>query len=85
MGSEMCIRDSYSVEKGPKYREQNIIDWHLNKKILITAIDDYAKNRPCPSSPQPPFQSEAKCEVCYENQFSFILKLELIIITKVRT
>ena len=32
------------LEKGPKYREQNIIDWHLNKKILITAIDDYAKN-----------------------------------------
>ena len=32
------------LEKGPKYREQNIIDWHLNKRILITAIDDYAKN-----------------------------------------
>ena len=32
------------LEKGPKYREQNIIDWHLNKKILLTAIDDYAKN-----------------------------------------
>ena len=28
------------LEKGPKYREQNIIDWHLKKKILITAIDD---------------------------------------------
>ena len=28
----------------PKYREQNIIDWKLNKKILLTAIDDYAKN-----------------------------------------
>ena len=22
------------LEKGPKYREQNNIDWHLNKKIL---------------------------------------------------
>ena len=32
------------LEKGPKYREQNIIDCRLNKKILITAIDDYAKN-----------------------------------------
>ena len=32
------------LEKGPKYREQNIIDWHLNKMVLITAIDDYAKN-----------------------------------------
>ena len=32
------------LEKGPKYREQNIIDWKLNKKILLTAIDDYAKN-----------------------------------------
>ena len=39
-------------------------------------------NRPFPSSSQPPYQSEAKCEVCYENQFSFILKSELIIITK---
>ena len=32
------------LEKGPKYREQNVIDWKLNKKILLTAIDDYAKN-----------------------------------------
>ena len=32
------------LEKGPKYREQNIIDWHRNKMVLITAIDDYAKN-----------------------------------------
>ena len=40
--------------------------------------------RPFPSSPQPPFQSEAKCEVFfYENQFSFILKLELITIKKI--
>ena len=31
------------LEKAPKYREQNIIDWQLNKKILITAIDDYVK------------------------------------------
>ena len=31
-------------EKGPKYREQNNIDWHLNKKILTKAVDDYAKN-----------------------------------------
>ena len=42
-----------------------------------------ARDRPLPNSPQPPFQSEAKCEVCYENQFSFILKLELITITKI--
>ena len=40
-------------------------------------------NRPFPSSTQPPFQSEAKCELCYENQFLFILKLELITITKI--
>ena len=32
------------LEKGPKYRKQNIIDWQLNKKILITAIDDYTMN-----------------------------------------
>ena len=32
------------LEKGPKYREQNVIDWKLNKKILLTAIDDYARN-----------------------------------------
>ena len=32
------------LEKGPKYSEQKIIDWHLNKMILITAIDDYTKN-----------------------------------------
>ena len=39
--------------------------------------------RPFPSSPQPPFQSEAKCEVCYKNQLSFILKMELITVTKI--
>ncbi|KAK2554305.1 hypothetical protein P5673_024314 [Acropora cervicornis] len=33
-------------------------------------------NRPFPSSPQPPFQSEAECEV-------FILKVELFTITKI--
>ena len=32
------------LEKGPKYREQNTIVWKLNKKVLLTAIDDYAKN-----------------------------------------
>ena len=31
------------LEKGPKYREQNTIDWKLNKKILIMAVDDYTK------------------------------------------
>ena len=31
------------LEKGPKYREQNIA-WHLNKEILTKAVDDYAKN-----------------------------------------
>ena len=28
---------------GPKYREQNNIDWHL-KKIFTKAVDDYARN-----------------------------------------
>ena len=32
------------LEKGPKYREQNNIDWHLNKEILTKAVDDYANN-----------------------------------------
>ena len=36
-------------------------------------------NRPFQTSSQPPFQSEAKCG----DQFSFILKLELITITKI--
>ena len=31
-------------EKGPKYREQNNIDWYLNKEILTKVVDDYAKN-----------------------------------------
>ena len=32
------------LSKGPKYREENTIDWDLHKNILITAVDDYAKN-----------------------------------------
>ena len=32
------------LEKGPKYRKQNNIDWHLNKELLTKAVDDYAKN-----------------------------------------
>ena len=32
------------LSKGPKYREENTIDWDLNKNILMTAVDDYAKN-----------------------------------------
>ena len=50
---------------------------------LIGSYTDVESNRPFPSSPEPPFQSEAKWEVCYENQFSFILKVELIILTKI--
>ena len=32
------------LEKGPKYRKQNNIDWHLNKELLTKVVDDYAKN-----------------------------------------
>ena len=32
------------LEKGPKDREQNTVDWNLNKKILTKAVDDYIKN-----------------------------------------
>ena len=32
------------LSKGPKYREENTIDRDLNRTILITAVDDYAKN-----------------------------------------
>ena len=28
------------LEKGPKYREQNNIDLHLNKEILTKAVDE---------------------------------------------
>ena len=38
------------LEKGPKYREQNNIDWHLNKKILTKAVDDYARNQGHPTT-----------------------------------
>ena len=39
--------------------------------------------RPFPSSPQPLFRDESKEEVFVMNQFSFELKLELIVITKI--
>ncbi len=29
------------VSKGPKYREQNIINWNINKRIIMDAIDIY--------------------------------------------
>ena len=32
------------LEKGLKYREQNTIDWKLNKRILTKAVDDYTKS-----------------------------------------
>ena len=32
------------LEKGPKYREQNTIDWKLNKRILTKAVDDHTKS-----------------------------------------
>ena len=32
------------LSKGPKYREQNTIDWDLNVNILEKAVDDYAKS-----------------------------------------
>ena len=30
-------------KKGPKYREQNTVDWKLNEKILLKALDDYSQ------------------------------------------
>ena len=47
-GDQRIVRNrrlSRLLEKGPKYGEENIIDWKLNKKILITAIDDYQAPR----------------------------------------
>ena len=32
------------LENGPKYREQSYIDWTLNKRILIKAVDDNVKS-----------------------------------------
>ena len=46
--------------------------------IAVQRISSSKHNGPFPSSPLPPFQS-----YCYENQFSFILKLVLIIMTKI--
>ena len=40
-------------------------------------------NGPFLSSLQPLLQGESTSEVCYEYQFSFVLKLELITITKI--
>ena len=40
-------------------------------------------NRSFPISPPPPFQSEAKCEVCHENQFHSYLRLDPITIQKI--
>ena len=31
------------IKKGPKYREQNIINWSKNKKIILTAVEKFAK------------------------------------------
>ena len=56
---------------------------HVTVRKMNADFEARARNRPFPNSPQPPFQSEAKCEVCHENQFSFSLKLELLIITKI--
>jgi len=31
------------LKKGPKYREQNTVNWKLNEKILLKAVDDDCK------------------------------------------
>ena len=61
------------LSKGPKYREENTIDWDLNKNILITAVDDYAKN----------WSKREGVPVSVLNQWS--LTLELIISNKVNS
>ena len=64
-------------QKGEKLTNNN---YNINKKKVL--MSGLLCNTPFPSSPQPPFESNAKCKVCYENQFSLIMKLELITITK---
>ena len=65
---------------------ENIVQ-HFGDHLYLHVTSDAltaTSNRPFPSSLQPLFQSEAKSEVlCYEDQFSFILKVELIAITKI--
>ena len=65
----------------------NSLIFHEKTKEIIAVKEVWIcrLNRPFPSSPQPPFQSEAKCEVfVMKISFHFIqLKLKLIIITKV--
>jgi len=65
-------------QKGEKQTNNNN---NMNKKKVL--MSGLLFNRPFPSSTQPSFESKAKCKVCYENQFSFIMKLELITITKI--
>ena len=68
-------------------RRSRVCHWcsyHILTSSVIyywTDTRQHGINRPFLSSP--PFQSEAKCEVFYENQFSFILKFDLITITKI--
>ena len=31
------------IKKGPKFREQNVINWAKNKKIILEAVEKYAK------------------------------------------
>ena len=57
-------------QKGEKLTNNN--NNNINKKKAL--MSGLLFNRPFPSSPQPPFESKAKCKVCYENQFSFIMK-----------
>ena len=86
MGSEMCIRDRY-IPKINHDHEETCKHDEKHDHVLMQSTESVIVlslfNRPFLSKPQPPFQSEAKCEVCYENQISFILKLQLIIIIKV--
>ena len=83
----LCLKQlrSYLRQRVNKSSNRNqrshSLYYNWTKLKWMIRVSNY--NRPFPSSPRPPFPSEAKSEVCHESQFSFILKLELIIITKI--
>ena len=78
----LCAQKKENLQES--LSERLLLQLSLQLEFHLHADESNSQyNRPFPSSYQPPFQSEAKCKDCYENQFSFILKLELITMTKI--
>ena len=78
-----CPNFSPEVKSEQHFVTHIEVGMHLNECDPWTYLGSRCYNLAFQSSVLPLLQGESTCEVCYEYQFPFILKVQVITITKI--